>query len=122
MNTTIEMTKKVTTLVNILTLEPENQQKLIRLLRDNTESVVCRLDGWISTSFIAATDQRHVLIYSQWRDLAAVKRCKPTPIWSLTSRGSPRSPRSTASLATSSTTTTPDARRKENEICRTSTE
>ena len=73
MNTTIEMTKKVTTLVNILTVEPENQQKLIRLLRDNTESVVCRLDGWISTSFIAATDQRHVLIYSQWRDLAAVE-------------------------------------------------
>ena len=73
MNTTIEMTKKVTTLINILTVEPENQQKLIRLLRDNTESVVCRLDGWISTSFIAATDQRHVLIYSQWRDLAAVE-------------------------------------------------
>jgi hypothetical protein len=29
MNTTIEVTKKVTTLINILTVEPENQQKLI---------------------------------------------------------------------------------------------
>ena len=48
MNTTIEVTKKVTTLINILTVEPENQQKLIKLLRDNTESVVSRLDGWIS--------------------------------------------------------------------------
>jgi hypothetical protein len=27
MNTTIEVTKKVTTLINILTVEPENQQK-----------------------------------------------------------------------------------------------
>jgi hypothetical protein len=25
------------------------------------------------TSFIAATDQRHVAIYSQWRDLASVE-------------------------------------------------
>ena len=73
MNTTIEVTKKVTTLVNILTVEPENQQRLIKLLRDNTESVVRSLDGWISTSFIAATDQRHVVIYSQWRDLASVE-------------------------------------------------
>src|ERR1700679_1178760 len=73
MNTTIEMTKKVTTLINILTVEPENQQKLIRLLRDNTESVVSRLDGWISTRIIATTDQRHVLIYSQWRALASVE-------------------------------------------------
>jgi quinol monooxygenase YgiN len=74
MNTTIEVTKKVTTLVNILTVEPENQQKLIRLLR-----VVSRLDGWISTSFIAATDQRHVLIYSQWRDLRSVEAMQSNP-------------------------------------------
>jgi quinol monooxygenase YgiN len=68
------VTKKVTTLVNILTVEPENQQKLIRLLR-----VVSRLDGWISTSFIAATDQRHVLIYSQWRDLRSVEAMQSNP-------------------------------------------
>ena len=98
MNTTIEVTKKVTTLINILTVEPENHQKLIKLLRDNTESVVSRLDGWISASFIAAADQRHVVIYSQWRDLASVEGM----------RGSPRSPGSTASSGTSSTTATPD--------------
>jgi quinol monooxygenase YgiN len=79
MNTTIEVTKKVTTLINILTVEPENQQKLIKLLRDNTESVVSRLDGWISASFIAATDQRHVVIYSQWRDLASVEGMRTNP-------------------------------------------
>jgi quinol monooxygenase YgiN len=73
MNTTIAVTKDVTTLINILTVAPENQQELIKLLRDSTESVITRLDGWISTSFIAATDQRHVVIYSQWRDLASVE-------------------------------------------------
>ena len=79
MNTTIAVTKEVTTLINILTVEPENQQKLIKLLRDNTETVVSRLDGWISTSFIAATDHRHVAIYSQWRDLASVESMRTNP-------------------------------------------
>jgi quinol monooxygenase YgiN len=32
-----------------------------------------RVDGWISTSFIAAKDQRQVVIYSQWRDVASVE-------------------------------------------------
>ena len=79
MNTTIEVTKKVTTLINILTVEPENQQKLIKLLRDNTESVVSRLDGWISTSFIVAKDKRRVVIYSQWRELASVEAMQANP-------------------------------------------
>ena len=78
MNTTIAVTKEVTTLINILTVEP-SQQKLIELLRDNTENVVSRLDGWISTSFIAAKDQRHVVIYSQWRDLASVEAMQTNP-------------------------------------------
>ncbi|MGD0164708.1 MAG: antibiotic biosynthesis monooxygenase [Candidatus Sulfotelmatobacter sp.] len=79
MNTTIAVTKEVATLINILTVEPENQQKLIELLRGNTENVVSRLDGWISTSFIAGKDQRHVIIYSQWRDLASVEAMRANP-------------------------------------------
>ena len=51
-----------------------------------------------SVSGAAATDQRYVVIYSQWRDLASVEGM----------RGSPRSPGSTASSGTSSTTATPD--------------
>ena len=79
MNTTIAVTKDVTTLINILTVEPENQQKLIQFLRNNTESVVSKLDGWISTSFFAANDQRHVVIYSQWRDFASVEAMRANP-------------------------------------------
>jgi quinol monooxygenase YgiN len=78
-NTTIAVTKQVTTLINVLTVEPENQEKVIELLRGNTEKVVSRLDGWISTSFIAAKDRRHVVIYSQWRDLASVEAMRANP-------------------------------------------
>jgi quinol monooxygenase YgiN len=73
MNTTIAVTHDVTTLINVLTVEPENQAKLIALLRENTENVITGLDGWISTSFIASKDRRQVVIYSQWRDAASVE-------------------------------------------------
>jgi quinol monooxygenase YgiN len=73
MDTTIAITPAVTTLVNILTVEPERQEELLALLRDNTDNHVSKLDGWISTSFIAAKDRRRVVIHSQWRDLAAVE-------------------------------------------------
>jgi len=79
MSTTIAVTKQFTTLINTLTVEPENQQQLIELLRDCTENVVTQLDGWISTSFIAATDQRHVVIYSQWRDVVSVEAMQANP-------------------------------------------
>jgi quinol monooxygenase YgiN len=79
MSTTIAVTKQVTTLINILTVEPEDQQKPIELLRGNTEKVVSKLDGWISTSFIAAKDRRHVVIYSQWRDVASVEAMRANP-------------------------------------------
>ena len=79
MNATIAVTKEVTTLINILTVEPEDQPKLIKLLRENTDNVVTRLDGWISTSFIAAKDRRRVAIHSQWRDLPSVKAMQANP-------------------------------------------
>jgi quinol monooxygenase YgiN len=79
MSTTIAVTREVTTLINILTVEPEDHSRLVELLGDSTEKVVSKLDGWISTSFIAATDQRHVVIYSQWRDLASVEAMRTNP-------------------------------------------
>ena len=79
MDTTITVTHDVTTLINILTVEPENQTKLAELLRDNTDNVVSTLDGWISTSFVVAKDLRRVVIYSQWRNLASVEAMQRNP-------------------------------------------
>jgi len=79
MNATIAVTKEITTLINILTVEPENEPKLIELLRENTENIVSALDGWVSTSFIVAKDKCRVAIYSQWRDLASVEAMQANP-------------------------------------------
>ncbi|MEA2463050.1 MAG: hypothetical protein QOJ98_797 [Acidobacteriota bacterium] len=79
MNTTIDVTKEVTTLINILTLEPENQTKLLELLRENTDTLVSTLDGWISTSLILSSDGRRLAIYSQWRDAQSVEAMRTNP-------------------------------------------
>jgi len=79
MKATIAVTKDVTTLIHILNVEPENQPRLLELLRENTDTVVTALDGWISTSFIAAKDGRRVAIYSQWRDLRSVEAMQANP-------------------------------------------
>jgi quinol monooxygenase YgiN len=79
MNATIAITPDVTTLVNVLTVEPENQMKLIESLRENTDEIVCTLPGWISTSFLASHDGSRVVIYSQWRDLAALSAMQSHP-------------------------------------------
>ena len=79
MNATIRVTKDVTTLINILTVDPKNEPELMELLRTNTENLVRTLDGWISTSFIVAKNRRRVAIYSQWRDLASVEAMQTNP-------------------------------------------
>jgi quinol monooxygenase YgiN len=61
-----------TTLVNMLTCDPTDQTALIDLLRQNTDTVIATLDGWRSTSLVAAEDGTRVVIISQWRDPAAV--------------------------------------------------
>jgi quinol monooxygenase YgiN len=79
MKTTVAMTPDVTTLINVLTVDPENQQKLLELLRQNTDEVVCTLPGWVSTTFVSSKDRSRVVIYSQWRDLASLQAMQSHP-------------------------------------------
>lgn len=79
MSVTISVTPDVTTLVNVLTVEPENQLRLVELLRENVDNVVSTLAGWISTNLVVSHDQRRVVIYSQWRDLASVRAMQSNP-------------------------------------------
>jgi quinol monooxygenase YgiN len=79
MNATISVTPDVTTLVIVLTVEPDNQPKLLESLRENTDKVVNTLSGWTSTSFVVSHDKRRVVIYSQWRDLASMQAMQAHP-------------------------------------------
>ena len=63
----------MTTLINVLTVDAANQKQLLELLRDNTDTVIRTLDGWLGTSLIASADGKRVVIHSQWRDAASVE-------------------------------------------------
>jgi quinol monooxygenase YgiN len=67
------------TLVNVLTVEPANQEKLLALLRSNIDTTISTLKGWIATSLIASKDKRRVVIHSQWRTLADVEAMRSDP-------------------------------------------
>lgn len=67
------------TLVNILSVSPENQPALIALLRENTETVITTLRGWIATDLIASVDGEQVVIHSRWETQADVAAMRSDP-------------------------------------------
>src|SRR5690242_20015423 len=69
----------MTTLINVLTVDPANQKQLLALLRANTDTVIRTLDGWVATELIASADGTRVIIHSQWRDTASVEAMRRDP-------------------------------------------
>jgi quinol monooxygenase YgiN len=67
------------TLINLLKVEPAQQDALIALLKQNTETVIRTLRGWKTTRLIAARDGASVVIYSEWEDEAAVEAMRSDP-------------------------------------------
>ena len=67
--TTISKQNKYLTLINVFTVEPVNQQKLVDLLTLATESTVQNITGFISSSLHRSLDGTKVTMYAQWRSL-----------------------------------------------------
>lgn len=55
------------TLINVFTVAPENQQKLIDLLTRATDEFVSRAPGFISSTLHRSVDGTKVTMYAQWR-------------------------------------------------------
>ena len=79
METTIRVDSAVTTLVNVFTVEPDNQPKVLGLLQDGTDTLFSKMPGWISTNLLASRDGRQVVVYSQWRDDKAIDAFRQDP-------------------------------------------
>src|SRR5258708_38583010 len=72
---------ELVTFINVFTVEPANQQRLIDLLRHVTETSVRHAPGFVSSSLHRGVDGTKVTMYAQWRtldDYAAMRR-DPTP-------------------------------------------
>jgi heme-degrading monooxygenase HmoA len=79
METTIRVDNAVTTLVNVFTVEPENQPKVLALLQEGIETLFSKMPGWISSNLLKSRDGRQIVSYSQWRDARDIDAFRQDP-------------------------------------------
>jgi quinol monooxygenase YgiN len=63
--TTISKDASVVTFINVFTVEPANQQRLVDLLAKVTETTVCHAPGFVSSSLHRSLDGTKVTMYAQ---------------------------------------------------------
>ena len=79
MEATIRIGSDVTTLVNVFTVDPDNQQKLVQLLKEGTESFFSKQPGFISSSVHAGKEGGRAINYSQWRSAQDIENFRKDP-------------------------------------------
>ena len=77
---TISPSDAVLTVINIFTVAPEDQGRLIDLLTRATESTVARVPGFISASLHRGREGTKVAMYAQWRSWDDYQRMRANPI------------------------------------------
>ena len=67
--TTISKNAQLITLINVFTVDPSNQSRLVELLTQVTDTFVRRARGFLSSSLHRSRDGTKVTMYAQWRSL-----------------------------------------------------
>ena len=69
--TMIDKDNNVVTLINVFTVRPEQQQRLVDLLIEATEAVMKYQPGYVSANIHKSLDGTRVTNYAQWRSREA---------------------------------------------------
>jgi quinol monooxygenase YgiN len=77
--TEISRRNDVVTLINVFTVAPEHQQRLLDLLVEATESVMNKLPGFASANLHKSLDGKRVVNYAQWRSKEAFEAMLENP-------------------------------------------
>ncbi len=77
--TTISLSRKLVTLINVFTVEPDNQQRLLELLARATDTSVLHAPGFISSSLHRGLDGTKVTMYAQWRSVEDYQAMRENP-------------------------------------------
>ena len=72
MDITIHADGQMVTLINVCTVDPQDQQALIDIFKEGTEAWISKVPGYVSTSLHKSTDGRRVVIYSQWQNARSI--------------------------------------------------
>ena len=79
MEIAIRADNEIVTLINVFVVEPDNQEKLMRLLEEGTETLLSRQPGYIAASFHRSRDGRRVVNYGQWRSAQDIEAYRGKP-------------------------------------------
>ena len=77
--TTISTKSSLITLINVFTVEPANQRRLIEHLTEATDVSVRRAPGFVSASLHRSTDGTKVTMYAQWRSIDEYQAMRQDP-------------------------------------------
>jgi len=77
--TTISSSRELVTLINVFTVEPENQRQLLELLARATETSVRHAPGFVSASLHRSLDGTKVTMYAQWRSVEDYQAMRENP-------------------------------------------
>ncbi|HEX4659891.1 MAG TPA: antibiotic biosynthesis monooxygenase family protein [Streptosporangiaceae bacterium] len=69
---TIRAGNPVVTLINVFTVEPEKQDRLIEVWQRSTDEVIRHLPGFVSANIHASLDGTKVVNYAQWESQEAL--------------------------------------------------
>ena len=78
--TTISKDADLITLINVFTVDPSNQSRLVELLTAATDTFVRHAHGFISSSLHRSRDGTKVTMYAQWRSWDDYQRMRANPI------------------------------------------
>ncbi len=77
--TTITTEKNLITLINVFTVAPENQQRLVDHLAEATQQIMRHLPGYISANIHKSLDGTRVTNYAQWHSQADFEAMQNNP-------------------------------------------
>ncbi len=77
--TTISKNAKLITFINVFTVEPANQQRLVELLARVTDTSVRHAAGFVSSALHRSLDGTQVTMYAQWRTIENYEAMRKDP-------------------------------------------
>jgi quinol monooxygenase YgiN len=79
METKIAEGQGLVTLINVFTVEPAKQARLVDALTDATEHVMSRMPGFVSANIHRSLDGTRVTNYAQWRSIEDFEAMRQDP-------------------------------------------
>jgi quinol monooxygenase YgiN len=65
--------------INVFTVQPGDQQRLVDLLTRATEGPVCQAEGFLGATLHRSQDGTKVTMYAQWRSIADYQAMREHP-------------------------------------------